>query len=202
MNAHVDDNEVGFVDRLRGLQAVREQRADDSSESTWFFAAQGLVEPVAMPERLLADSPDRVRMLGEREWAVMTLPLDDIRVVDLTIARAGPQQRAAARGDWGADVVRLEPSDPAGAGDARNPIAQAHCAARPEGGRRIRHAATAHERRRHGGEHAAPGEAHKLGFGWEIARPQPTARLRADPAGQDGPYAERGVDQIAKAWAA
>ena len=52
----------------------------------------------------------------------MTLPLDDIRVVDLTIARAGPQcVRQLA--DWGADVVRVEPpSDPAGVrgSDARN----------------------------------------------------------------------------------
>ena len=51
-----------------------------------------------------------------------SLPLDDIRVVDLTIARAGPQcVRQLA--DWGADVVRVEPpSDPAGVrgSDARN----------------------------------------------------------------------------------
>ncbi|MGH3276948.1 MAG: CaiB/BaiF CoA transferase family protein [Streptosporangiaceae bacterium] len=38
----------------------------------------------------------------------MTLPLDDIRVIDLTVARAGPTcVRQLA--DWGADVIRVEP---------------------------------------------------------------------------------------------
>ena len=37
----------------------------------------------------------------------MSLPLSDLRVLDLTIARAGP---TAVRqlADWGADVVRIE----------------------------------------------------------------------------------------------
>ena len=44
------------------------------------------------------------------------LPLDDIRVIDLTVARAGPTcVRQLA--DWGADVVRVEWSaDPAASG--------------------------------------------------------------------------------------
>jgi crotonobetainyl-CoA:carnitine CoA-transferase CaiB-like acyl-CoA transferase len=43
------------------------------------------------------------------------LPLADLRVVDLTVARAGPTcVRQLA--DWGADVVRVEPPAPAGAG--------------------------------------------------------------------------------------
>jgi crotonobetainyl-CoA:carnitine CoA-transferase CaiB-like acyl-CoA transferase len=48
------------------------------------------------------------------------LPLDDIRVIDLTIARAGPTcVRQFA--DWGADVIRVEP--PSGAPpDAARPV--------------------------------------------------------------------------------
>jgi len=41
---------------------------------------------------------------------IMDLPLSDIRVIDLTIARAGPTcVRQLA--DWGADVIRVEPPD-------------------------------------------------------------------------------------------
>ena len=36
------------------------------------------------------------------------LPLGDVRVIDLTVARAGPTcVRQLA--DWGADVIRVEP---------------------------------------------------------------------------------------------
>ena len=46
----------------------------------------------------------------------MDLPLGDIRVIDLTIARAGPTcVRQLA--DWGADVIRVEP--PGAIGPAR-----------------------------------------------------------------------------------
>jgi crotonobetainyl-CoA:carnitine CoA-transferase CaiB-like acyl-CoA transferase len=39
---------------------------------------------------------------------IMDLPLADIRVIDLTVARAGPTcVRQLA--DWGADVIRVEP---------------------------------------------------------------------------------------------
>jgi len=41
------------------------------------------------------------------DFPLMSLPLADLRVLDLTIARAGP---TAVRqlADWGADVVRIE----------------------------------------------------------------------------------------------
>src|ERR1700755_66894 len=39
---------------------------------------------------------------------IAKLPLDDIRVIDITVARAGPTcVRQLA--DWGADVIRVEP---------------------------------------------------------------------------------------------
>ncbi len=52
----------------------------------------------------------------------MDLPLGDIRVIDLTVARAGPTcVRQLA--DWGADVIRVEPpGDPAGDQAARDAL--------------------------------------------------------------------------------
>ncbi|HET6191775.1 MAG TPA: CoA transferase, partial [Trebonia sp.] len=47
----------------------------------------------------------------------MDLPLADIRVIDLTVARAGPTcVRQLA--DWGADVIRVEPPGDQAARDA------------------------------------------------------------------------------------
>ena len=75
----------------------------------------------------------------------MDLPLDDIRVIDLTVARAGPTcVRQLA--DWGADVIRVEPPrDPAAPGADRQPARlrlpapapeQALAVAEPQGARR------------------------------------------------------------------
>jgi crotonobetainyl-CoA:carnitine CoA-transferase CaiB-like acyl-CoA transferase len=45
----------------------------------------------------------------------MALPLDDLRVIDLTLARAGPTcVRQLA--DWGADVIRIDPPSPGSSG--------------------------------------------------------------------------------------
>jgi crotonobetainyl-CoA:carnitine CoA-transferase CaiB-like acyl-CoA transferase len=53
---------------------------------------------------------------------IMDLPLGDIRVIDLTVARAGPTcVRQLA--DWGADVIRVEPpGEPAGDQAARDAL--------------------------------------------------------------------------------
>ena len=60
---------------------------------------------------------------------IMDLPLGDIRVIDLTVARAGPTcVRQLA--DWGADVSRVEPpGEPAGDQAARDALGGAGWAA-------------------------------------------------------------------------
>jgi crotonobetainyl-CoA:carnitine CoA-transferase CaiB-like acyl-CoA transferase len=52
----------------------------------------------------------------------MGLPLGDIRVIDLTVVRAGPTCVRKLAG-WGADVIRVEPpGEPAGDQAARDTL--------------------------------------------------------------------------------
>ncbi|MGY6501768.1 MAG: CaiB/BaiF CoA transferase family protein [Acidimicrobiales bacterium] len=141
----------------------------------------------------------------------MVLPLDDIRVIDLTVARAGPTcVRQLA--DWGADVVRVE-SRPSGAGGGlatgqrhghdqqyvhRNTRSLALDLKDPAGldvlMRLVDGADVVVENMR-------PAVKDRLGFGWPAihARNPRVVMGSISGFGQDGPYAERGgVDQIAQ----
>jgi len=134
-----------------------------------------------------------------------TLPLADLLVLDLTIARAGP---TAVRqlADWGADVIRIEPPASAAAGEDhrspdylnlhRNTRSLALDLKRAEG-RAILH--------RLAGradvlvENLRPPVKARLGFDWPtLSVLNPRLVLGSISGfGQDGPYAERGgVDQI------
>jgi crotonobetainyl-CoA:carnitine CoA-transferase CaiB-like acyl-CoA transferase len=139
------------------------------------------------------------------------MPLDDIRVLDLTVARAGP---ACVRqlADWGADVVRVEA--PAG-GDAIDIVGE-RCHGsdyqnlhrnkrsvaldlKTQGGREIlwRLAETADVLV----ENMRPPVKERLGFDYEkihIRNPR-LVYGSISAFGQDGPYRERGgTDQIAQ----
>ncbi len=135
------------------------------------------------------------------------LPLADLVVIDLTIARAGP---TAVRqlADWGADVIHIEPPSPedttAGRHSPdflnlnRNKRSLALDLKREEG-RALLH------RLVEGAdvlvENMRPSVKHKLGFDWEtISAINPRLVMGSISGfGQDGPYASRGgVDQIAQ----
>jgi crotonobetainyl-CoA:carnitine CoA-transferase CaiB-like acyl-CoA transferase len=133
-------------------------------------------------------------------------PLDDLRVLDLTVARAGPTcVRHLA--DWGADVVRID-APPAGSGPARRDgdLQNLHRNKRsltldlktPDGrailGRLIDGADVLVENMR-------PGVKARLGFDWPAVHARNPRLVLGSISGfgQDGPYADRGgVDQIAQ----
>jgi len=142
---------------------------------------------------------------------VARLPLDDLRVIDLTIARAGP---TAVRqlADWGARVVRIEPpvhgTEPDIVGERRhgsdfqnlhrNKRALALDLKQPEGRdvllRLVDRADVLVENMR-------PPVKHRLGFDYATlhARNPRLVYGSISGFGQDGPYAQRGgVDQIAQ----
>ena len=139
------------------------------------------------------------------------MPLDDIRVIDLTVARAGPTcVRQLA--DWGADVVRVEPPSAPGS---------------PSSVGLVRHGSddqNLHRNKRSVSldlktddglelllglvdgadvlvENMRPSVKDRLGFGYETVHARNPRLVYGSISGfgQDGPYADRGgVDQIAQ----
>ena len=139
------------------------------------------------------------------------LPLDDIRVIDLTVARAGPTcVRQLA--DWGADVIRVEPpagaAGPGVAGDTRHGCDFQHLHRnkrslsldlKAPGAREVlmRLADTADVLI----ENMRPAVKDRLGFGFAAVHARNPRLVYGSISGfgQDGPYAARGgVDQIAQ----
>jgi formyl-CoA transferase len=135
------------------------------------------------------------------------LPLADLRVLDLTIARAGPTcVRQLA--DWGADVVRVEPPA-AGKAEAerhgsdfqnlhRNKRAIGIDLKQPEGLALLLRLADGADVLV---ENMRPPVKARLGFDYESVHRRNPRLIYASLSGfgQDGPYADRGgVDQIAQ----
>jgi crotonobetainyl-CoA:carnitine CoA-transferase CaiB-like acyl-CoA transferase len=139
---------------------------------------------------------------------VSRLPLDDLKVLDLTAARAGPQC-VRQLSDWGADVIRVEPPDrrPTDMGDRRNSDFQnLHRNKRSltldlksDAGRELfmrlaKRADVVVENMR-------PAVKHRLGVDYEAVRAVNPRIVYASISafGQDGPGSQRGgVDQIAQ----
>ncbi len=138
-----------------------------------------------------------------------TLPLSRFRVIDVTVARAGP---TAVRqlADWGADVIRIEPpgmtDEVAGAGrhghDFQNLHRNKRCLTlnlKSSEGRDVffRLAKTADVVI----ENFRPPVKHRLGIDYDAVKAVNPRIVYGSISGfgQDGPYAERGgVDQIAQ----
>ncbi|MAG30237.1 MAG: formyl-CoA transferase [Deltaproteobacteria bacterium] len=135
------------------------------------------------------------------------LPLSDLVVLDLSIARAGP---TAVRqlADWGADVIRIEPRTPEVTGGGhhtpdylnihRNKRSLALDLKREEG-RALLHRLVAQADVLV--ENMRPPVKFRLGFDWETLSEINPRLVMASISGfgQTGPYASRGgVDQIAQ----
>ncbi len=139
------------------------------------------------------------------------LPLDDIRVIDLTVARAGPTcVRQLA--DWGADVVRVEPppdpGQPGPAAEGRHGCDFQHLHRNKRSltlnlkapgarGALMRLVDTADVLI----ENMRPPVKERLGFGFGAVHARNPRLVYGSISGfgQDGPYAGRGgVDQIAQ----
>jgi crotonobetainyl-CoA:carnitine CoA-transferase CaiB-like acyl-CoA transferase len=139
---------------------------------------------------------------------VSRLPLDDLKVLDLTAARAGPQC-VRQLSDWGADVIRVEPPDrrPTDMGDRRNSDFQnLHRNKRSltldlksDAGREL--FLRLAERADVVVENMRPAVKHRLGVDHQAVRAVNPRIVYASISafGQDGPGSQRGgVDQIAQ----
>ncbi len=136
----------------------------------------------------------------------MALPLDDIRVIDLTVARAGPTcVRQLA--DWGADVVRIDaPTADVGASGPRHGSDEQFVHRNKRSIALDLKSPAGHDvlmRLVDGAdvivENMRPGVKTRLGFDWDTLRARNPRLVMGSISGfgQDGPYAERGgVDQI------
>lgn len=139
------------------------------------------------------------------------LPLDDVRVIDLTVARAGPTcVRQLA--DWGADVIRVEPPAPP---DASGLVGERRGGADFQNLHRNKRSIAINLKTKEGiellmrlaegadvlVENMRPPVKERLGFDYETLRRRNPRIVFGSISGfgQDGPYAERGgVDQIAQ----
>lgn len=142
------------------------------------------------------------------ESTVSQLPLARFKVLDLTIARAGP---AAVRllSDWGADVIRVEPPPPKDRGSVTGRRRNSD----EQNLHRNKRSLCVDLKSREGGEilkrliqrcdvvveNFRSVVKERLGLGYERLRARNPRIILASISGfgQDGPYAERpGVDQI------
>jgi formyl-CoA transferase len=139
---------------------------------------------------------------------IMDFPLGDIRVIDLTIARAGPTcVRQLA--DWGADVIRVEPPD------AREGLTGDRHGSDFQQLHRNKRSLTLNLKSPAGRdvlmrlvdtadvliENMRPPVKERLGFGYEAVHARNPRLVYGSISGfgQDGPYGDRGgVDQVAQ----
>lgn len=144
----------------------------------------------------------------------MELPLADIRVIDLTVARAGPTcVRQLA--DWGADVIRVEPPGTADGTAPRESFTSNRHGSDFQHLHRNKRSLTLDLKTPAGREvllrladssdvlveNMRPPVKHRLGFDYETihARNPRLVYGSISGFGQDGPYGGRGgVDQIAQ----